>query len=91
MQDKGFSRNNLEPSEERYLQAALDFRMHRFDEALNHVNAALEARPGWVPALRLRAGIYGEQGKGSEAIADLTRILNNAEDGSGHFMESAPD
>ncbi len=61
------------------------FRMHRFDEALNHVNAALRARPDWVPALRLRAGIYGEQRRESEAIADLSRILNNVEDGSGHL------
>jgi cytochrome c biogenesis protein CcmG, thiol:disulfide interchange protein DsbE len=65
----------LQPFEEHYMQASLDFRMRRLDEAMKNVDACLEARADWPPALRLRARIYAERGKFKEATADLTQVL----------------
>jgi len=45
-------------------------------EAMNGFDAALNANPGYVPALAHRGSLWLSQGRFNEAIADLTAAVN---------------
>ncbi|QKT02858.1 tetratricopeptide repeat protein [Ectothiorhodospiraceae bacterium 2226] len=65
-------------AEAHYAQAHLAMQLGATDEALAHIDRALEARPAWPLALTLRAVVLRRDGRGDQALVDLESALRQS-------------